>query len=168
MDDFQKTLQAWQMFYATVATASATLSGLLFVSLSLHRDNLKGTRGQVILATARRTFSNFLYVLMIALVFLVPHQAPFGLTIALLVLGLSRGAGLIREARLYLKPHRGRVAAYLILREVALPSLAAIGLIAVGIAVAFGNSEAIFVLVGVIAALLIIACWNAWLLLVEA
>jgi hypothetical protein len=167
MEDIQQTLQSWQMFYATVATASATLSGLLFVSLSLHRDHLKGTRGQAILATARRTFSNFLYVLMIALVFLVPHQAPYSLTTALLVLGLSRTFGLVRDARLYLKPQPGRVGVYAILREVALPSLAAIGLIAVGIDVALGSTEVIFVLVGVIAALLIIACWNAWLLLIE-
>jgi hypothetical protein len=38
--------------------------------------------------------------------------------------------------------------AYVILREVALLSLAAIGLLAVGIAVAFGYTDAIYVLVG--------------------
>lgn len=34
MNDFLNSLQSWQIFYATVAAASATLTGLLFVSLS--------------------------------------------------------------------------------------------------------------------------------------
>jgi hypothetical protein len=35
---------------------------------------------------------------MISLVFLVPQQAPFSLSIALIVFGLSWAAGLTREA----------------------------------------------------------------------
>src|SRR5512136_127715 len=97
MDAFHQSLQAWQVFYATVAAASATLTGLLFVSLSLNRERLKGVRAQVTLATARRTFGDFLYVLMIALVFIIPHQVPYSLAIALLALGLSRGIGWMRE-----------------------------------------------------------------------
>src|SRR5512136_3126671 len=98
MDNFHQSLQAWQVFYATVAAASATLTGLLFVSLSLNRDRLKGARAHITLGTARRTFGDFLYVLMIALVFIIPHQVPYSLAVALLALGLSRGAGLTREA----------------------------------------------------------------------
>ena len=41
MEIFQASIQSWQVFYATVAAVSATLTGLLFVSLSLNRDRLK-------------------------------------------------------------------------------------------------------------------------------
>ncbi len=167
MDDFLRSLQAWQVFFATVAAASATLTGLLFVSLSLNRERLKGPRKESLLALARRTFGDFLYVLMIALVFIVPHQVPYSLTTALLVLGLSRGVGLVRQAGRQVKSTQGRPGVRLILREIGLPFIAAIGLIIVAVLIAFRITDAIYGLVAVIAALLVTACWNAWLLLVE-
>jgi len=83
MDIFKLTLQSWQFFFTAVATASATLTGLLFVSLSLNRERLRGEKAHLTLSIARNYFN------------------------------------------------------------------------------------AIYGLVGVIAALLVTACWNAWLLLVE-
>jgi hypothetical protein len=55
----------------------------------------------------------------------------------------------------------------LVIKEIGLPFTASVGLIIVAIAVYFGISTAIYGLVAVIAALLITACWNAWLLLME-
>lgn len=165
MNTFLDSLQSWQMFYATVAAASATLTGLLFVSLSLNRERLKGKQASRTRQIARQTFGDFLYILVISLVFIVPHQVPYSLTIALLVLGLSRGLGFIREAASILrnKPVNMKLA----IKEVGLPLTASLGLIIVAIAVSFGATDAIYGLVVVIAALLITACWNAWLLLME-
>jgi|WetSurMetagenome_2_1015567.scaffolds.fasta_scaffold26661_4 hypothetical protein len=167
MDTFLQSLESWQIFYATVAAASATLTGLLFVSLSLNRERLKGPRAENILALSRCTFGDFLYVLMISLVFIVPHQVPYSLTVALLVLGLSRGLGLILQARRHLRSRRQRLDLRLAFRDIGLPFIATIGLIAVAIFIYFRVTNAIFWLVAVIAALLVTACWNAWLLLVE-
>ena len=168
MDVFKQSLQNWQFFFASVATASATLTGLLFVSLSLNRIRWSGDRSHPILRIARNTFADFLYVLMIALVFLVPHPVPLSLTVALLVLGVASGGGLIlREVRQYDKVSKKLLDAKLILRRIGLPSIASIGLIVVAIEIALGNYEAIYGLVGVIAALLVTACWNAWLLLLQ-
>jgi hypothetical protein len=167
MDNFTQQLQAWQIFYATVATSAVTLTGLLFVSLTLDRERLKGNQGRVLLATARRTFGDFLYVLMIALTFLVPHQVPFSLFVALLVLGLSRGIGLILEAARMRKAQGRNIDSQAIIREIGLPSLASLGLVIVAFAVAFGKMDALYGLVGVMAALLVTASWNAWLLLVK-
>ncbi len=167
MDNFLRSLLTWQVFYATVAAATATLTGLLFVSLSLNRERLKGSRAHTVLALARRTFGDFLYVLMISLVFLVPHQVPYSLTTALIVLGLSRGIGLLLEAGRHRKARRARRGFQLIIRDIGLPLLATLGLIVVAIFIAFERTNAIYWLVGVIAALLVTACWNAWLLLVE-
>lgn len=116
---------------------------------------------------ARRTFANFLYVLMVSLVFLVPHQLPINLTVALLVLGITRGAGLIREAAVLRKAPAFRRDNRTLFREIGLPAVASIGLILVAIYVAFGKTDAMSGLVVVIAALLGNACWNARLLLME-
>lgn len=168
MDSFTESLQTWQLFYATVATVAATLTGLLFVSLSLNRERLKGSRARDVISIARSTFGDFLYVLMIALVFIVPHRIPIGLTVALLALGITSGAGtIIRETS---RPRRRRKRVnqlVVMIRRIALPTIASLGLIFVAIEIALDNYVAIYGLVVVIAALLVTACWNAWQLLIE-
>ena len=167
MDAFTQQLRDWQLFYSTVALASVTLAGLLFVSLSLHHESIKGRRDTRMLSLARGSFGDFLYLLMIGLVFLVPHQAPFGLAVALFVLGAARSLGLLRQA---LRPSRNRLAqrpGSKLLREIGLPTLASLGLVVVGIEILRGDMLAIYALVLVVAALLATASWNAWLILVE-
>jgi hypothetical protein len=85
--------------------------------------------------------------------------------VALLVLGVSRGIGFIREGAFGLKNRS--MGLQLVIKEIGLPFTASGGLIIVAIAVYFGISTAIYGLVAVMAALLITACWNAWLLLME-
>ncbi len=167
MDEFLASLQSWQLFFATVAAASATLTGLLFVSLSLNRERLTGGRSHLLLASARLTFSDFLYVLMIALVFLVPHQIPLSLAVALMVLGISRAIGLIRDYAKHWRGGKTKLNSGVVLRELGLPAIASAGLITIAITTLVGVTDAIYGLVGVIAALLLSACWRAWLLLVE-
>jgi hypothetical protein len=167
LDTFTQQLREWQLFYSTVALASVTLAGLLFVSLSLHHESIKGRQDARKLTLARGSFGDFLYLLMIGLVFLVPHQAPFGLAVALFALGAARGIGILREI---LRPPASRLAqrrGSRLLREVALPALASLGLIVVGVEVLRGDMLSIFALVLVVAALLGTASWNAWLILVE-
>jgi hypothetical protein len=168
METFTEQLRAWEIFYSTVALASVTLVGLLFVSLTFHRESLKGRMDPRVLRLARGSFGDFLYVLMLGLVFLVPHPAPVGLAVALLVLGASRAAGLLRalirpaqtKSRNPLPPSHG-------LREIAFPALASLILIGVAVEVWRGDMVALYGLVIVIAALLSSASWNAWLILAE-
>ena len=167
MDAFTQQLRDWQLFYSTVALASVTLAGLLFVSLSLHHEAIKGRQDARKLALARGSFGDFLYLLMIGLVFLVPHQAPFGLAVALFVLGAARGIGILRQAVRPSGSRHGQRRGTGFLRDVALPALASLGLIVVGIEVLRGDMLAIYALVLVVAALLATASWNAWLILVE-
>jgi hypothetical protein len=94
MNNFPQMLQSWQPFYTTIATASATLTGLLFVSLSLNRQRLDDA-GRL---AARRAFGNLIDVLMLALIFLIPYGQPYGLGIALLAFGLARVTSTIGEA----------------------------------------------------------------------
>jgi hypothetical protein len=165
MTDFASQLKEWELFFSTVSLAAATLAGLLFVSLSLRPEKLKDPTEAQYLTLARGSFGDFLYLLMLGLVFLVPHQSPFGLAVALLVLGGARAVGLFRtSARRELRASEVRAVAHT-LRQVALPALASVGLMAVGIAVWLGETLAIYALVLVIAALLTTASWNAWLIL---
>ena len=104
---------------------------------------------------------------MIAFVFLVPHQVPYSLTVSLVVLGLSGAVRLVRNIVNNWKSDKKLGDKEIIIREILLPLIASAGLTLVGIEVLLGNYNFIYWLVGVIAAQLISACWNAWLLLVE-
>jgi hypothetical protein len=167
MNAFSEYLREWQTFFATVATASATLTGLLFVSLSLNRARLRGVDGLRHMQMAKRTFGDFLYVLMIALVFLVPRQVPGGFALALVVLGLARGAGLLRQVA-ELRGGAARSPAIAeVLRAFGLPLIAVVGLLLVAVSALLGSGAGLYGLVAVVAALLATASWNAWLLLVQ-
>ena len=85
---FSTDVAAWQGFYMMAGTASATLVGLLFVAVSLHIDVFGDPMFSIILLKARRTFSRFIVIVIIALLFLIPDQAPVGLGVPLLLLGV--------------------------------------------------------------------------------
>jgi hypothetical protein len=53
MDPFSTHIQEWQMFYATLATATATLVGLLFVSLSINIDLINQPQNAHLMIRAR-------------------------------------------------------------------------------------------------------------------
>ncbi len=167
MNAFTDQLAEWQVFYSTVALTSVTIAGLLFVSLSINREAVRGGGQGLSLRLAREGFGDFLYVLMIGLVFLVPHQVPIGLAVALFVLGLARGVGLVRRALRTANDRSQEIKAGQTLREVALPSIASVGLLVVGVEVVRGDMLAIYGLVFVIATLLATASRNAWLLLTQ-
>jgi hypothetical protein len=167
VQDFAEQLQEWGLFYSTVSVASATLAGLLFVSLSLRMESIREPERARTMRLARGSFGYFLYVLMLGLVFLVPHQAALGLAVALFVLGGARAAGLIRQFLESRRAKSGATRSREALREVALPSVASLGLLIVGVAVLLGQMVAIYGLVLVVAALLATASWNAWLILVS-
>jgi hypothetical protein len=163
-------LKEWQVFFATVAAATATLTGLLFVSLSINIKRFRRPENAELMRTARGAFGDFLYVLMIGIMFLVPFLAPVnaavGFFIALLVLGGARVAGLIRVLIRTTKEKKPRHTFTSLVREFALPIFAAFGLIGVGVMILLGHYEFISFLVLVIAALLATASWKAWRLLV--
>jgi hypothetical protein len=166
LDNFVQALNGWEIFYSTVALASVTLAGLLFVSLSIRQERMKDQAYRSILKLARGSFSDFLYVLMIGLVFLVPHPVPIGLAIALFVLGASRAVGFGRQLFAVMRSRAGRSPGVHALRGIILPLIASLGLILVGIEILRGVMIALYALVIVVSALLTTASWNAWLILV--
>lgn len=154
-------LQSWQLFYATIATAAATLAGLLFLSLSLIRDHLD----EVTRVVARRTFANLIDVLVLGLIFLIPHQTKMGLAVALVVFGLARFLATLVEAVRSIRLQGRTVYLQLAARQTGLPLLFSGGIAALGVAVQHQVAGALFWPVGIIVALLASASWNAWELL---
>lgn len=134
------------------------------MALSINLERLRGARR---LRISQRSFGDFLYVLMIGLVFLVPNQVPAEFSLALLVLAVSRAGGVLRQVIQGRRGVQRTQGALRVIREYALPMIASLGLILVAVAALVGRFEALYGLVGVIAALLATASWNAWLLLVQ-
>ena len=93
MNGFEQLVREWQVFYATIAASAATLVGLLFVSMALNVGMLAEAENIGLKKVANQTLLNFLYVIVFALIFLIPRQRPIGLGLPLLCIGII---GLIR------------------------------------------------------------------------
>jgi hypothetical protein len=167
MNAFTELLKGWESFFLAVATAAATLMGLLFVALSVNLHLLRGRDGGHHRDTAVRTFGDFLFTLMLSLVLLVPNQEPIGLAIALFVLGLVRGVSLVRQALKARSVTKNQPSTSLVVRDYALPLFATVGLLVVALRILYGHFGALILLVGVVSALLVTACQNAWSLLLQ-
>ena len=167
MNAFAELLKGWESFYLAVASAAATLMGLLFVALSVNLQLLRGPDGEHHRDTAVRTFGDFLFTLMLSLVLLVPNQEPMGLAVALFVLGLARGVSLVRQAFKARNVTKNKAGTSLMVWDYALPLLATLGLIVATIRILCGHFGALVLLVGVVSALLVTACLDAWSLLLQ-
>jgi len=164
--NFDEYVLQWQPFFTTVAAVSATLVGLLFVSLSLNRDKLAANSSGALLRVARRTFSDFLLVLLIALFFLIPNQGRHPLSLELIMLALFRLKWLATQI---ISAFRGdeKFTPRDLIHEYSLPLLSILGLAAAGVGIYQGNILAVYYfIVPVIASLLFRASRNAWLLLI--
>ena len=91
--EFAAALGEWHEFFAAVAGAAATLVGLLFVALALSPAIMADEGEAGMRVWARQTFHNFLVLLAIALVALIPDETGRTLAITLAILG---GQGVVR------------------------------------------------------------------------
>ncbi|MDB6058027.1 MAG: hypothetical protein JWO95_1871 [Verrucomicrobiales bacterium] len=164
METFNDLLTKWQPFFTAVAGATATLIGLLFVSLSINREKIAGSENRVLMRLAKRSFGDYIFVMFIALLFLMPNHNAYGLAIALTALIIVRGWFLLRSI---VRPWNARhIDVRSGVREHILSTLAWLGLIATTIEIYRGNVLATFFLVPVISLLLCNASINAWALLI--
>ena len=98
-EDFAAVIESWQPFYNLAGAAAFTLAGLVFVAVSLNigRVSLAGEQGDL-MQFARGTLTNFLVLMLISIIFMIPSQSPHGTGIPLLFLG---GGMMWRVARLW-------------------------------------------------------------------
>lgn len=167
MDEFAQRVQEWQLFYATVAGSSATLVGLLFVALSVNPDAVNRAKNGGMRLLAGQTFATFLYIIAIALTFLVPRQARLGTGLPLVliaVLGLRITLPELGGARGNVTQGTG---SRKVLRRVALKVIAFAMLIAIALGVLVSADATILDwMVAPMLILLISASLNSWDLLI--
>jgi hypothetical protein len=166
MTDLAQTIGEWETFYLLTGTAAATLIGLLFVAVSIHIDTFHKEAYGDLQQFAALTFNSFFYVLVMALLFLIPGLSALGLGLPLLLLGLAgvvNGLWQQRRARRF-QVQRGR--GHLTGRFV-LPILCQLGMAVVAAFLIAGVAEALYALTIVVVLLLASAAVNAWTLLMR-
>lgn len=158
---FADTVLSWHDYYFMLGTSAATLMGLSFLSMTLTIDKLRKERYKDFRILAYRTFYTFVYVLIIAIIMLIPGQTPAGVAVSLLIVG---GIGLSNTVRNLLSLRRvsqqrftndirGRFIRVMILL---------IGLVIIAGFVWFQQLYVFYFLVFVASALLFSGCENAW------
>jgi hypothetical protein len=165
MDPFTQAIDGWHDFYLMIGAAAATLVGLLFVSLSLNVDAITRQANAGLRVMAAQTFTGFLNVVMLAVLFLIPSQVPLGLGLPLL--GIS-GYGLYETVARLLKTSRVRRRTWGrggIAWRFVVPSLCFVGLMVIAVSVLLGQTGGLYWLVPVMILLTVGASRNAWDLL---
>jgi hypothetical protein len=170
---FEQGIKAWHDFYILAGGAAATLTGLLFVSVSLHLDMFTDATESEVRSLAEATLINFVYILVMSLIIVAPNHTPLGLGLFLLALAvggllrvLSAFVRRIRVLHLELR-HTQAMDMWLFFWTVAVPTAYHLTLFYVSIAILGADTGQLGWLVWVIIALLITATVTAWNMLVR-
>jgi hypothetical protein len=167
MGTFAQVVEGWHDFYLMIGTAAATLIGLLFVSLALNADVIARQANADLRLLAAQTFTNFVCVLMFAVIFLIPDQGPMGLGLPLL--GID-GFGLYITVHRLLEARRNRPRAWgrgSLARRFTMPTLCFVTLLIIAVSVLLGQTGGLYWLVPVMILLIFDASLNAWDLLLR-
>ena len=167
MRPFAEVLRDWQLFYATFATACATLVGLLFVAVSLNRDILNREDGGERMWIARQTFYQFLMLFLLALLLLAPHHTPTSVGLTLLGFGGFWSVGVVRAFRTSVRMRRQPLRLQGFMRGFGLSFVSLLSVFAVAVAMLLGQVGALVWLVVVLVNLMLFTGRNAWFLLVH-
>ena len=164
MEDFQIYLESWRTFYGIVASSSAVLMGLIFLSVSLHlnlfRREARGEPRQI----AWQTFINFFWIFTTSIIFLLPSLTTLALGLIIMLLGLAGEYITSRrwwKARKHLSLGRGLVAfAPLVVCH--------LGLALSGLLTIFWSYTALIIIAPITIFLIGVSIRDAWRLLVNA
>ncbi|MFN8471550.1 MAG: hypothetical protein U0822_04970 [Anaerolineae bacterium] len=172
--DFAQAIDSWHEFYLMTGTAAATLIGLLFVAVTVNASLLRGPDGYHRRSWARHTFQNFLYVLFVSLVFLMPDQGRLGLAIPLLFMGGFALFSVYQLLRVGKQPsdtpHSEFIRARMI-REALYTGGCFVILIIVALFLLQGQPQQLYWLAAAVLVLLVVGASSAWrflLALIEA
>ena len=155
---------AWQTFYATIAATAATLTGLLFVGLSLNLHSILKTPSHR--ARARETLGGLLSLLILSLIVLIPGQATYvlggELLLGSLILAVFSAKLQGQTLRRLHHSHRGRW-----LRRIVVLNSGALLAMFAGLSLVLGRFGGLFWLLPTIFIYLLWTLNNAWLLVVQ-
>lgn len=157
-------LERWTDFAVVVGGASAALTGLLFVAISIN----VGTIGRSISLRSRggQTLVLFAVTLVVSIVLAVPDQGIRALGVELLVVVVIAGAGLLTlDRRAKREAHTPALARTL---DLASPNVVTLLLIAAaGVVVLTGHAWGLYLLVPSTVVAIVGGVANAWLFLTQ-
>lgn len=166
MNDFAATLTSFANFFGAAAQVSGALVGLVFVALT-YNSRLLGDGGHAGLrALAQQVFADFLLVLMLALIMLVPGISPLNLGVILILLALVGSSRIARSLMALLRDASRRGELVGLLRGFGLSLAGNVCFLIAGWLAIRGTSNSDFwsLLVSGTLALLISGSRSAWLL----
>jgi hypothetical protein len=153
----------WLVAFGTIGEVAATLTGLLFVSLSMKLNTASSEERQWMLFVAKRSFLDFLAVLVIALLFLMPDISLNTIGWALVWLSVARVVWHVNHWRIY----RAMSTSTFRLIEYLASIAATLLLIMAGVTALLGGPAAPQLTYAGAITLLFGSCQNAWRLLVR-
>ncbi len=155
---------SWSDFSVAVVGASAALTGLLFVAVSINIERILAVNA--LTARTLNTLILFIIPLVVGMLLLVPEQPRMALGVELIFTGVAAGAGLLRINR---PGNRGREeprSSWLLVRLV--PSLTiAIFLVASGASLIAGMDAALYWVAPAVIEAFLAGLATVWILLVE-
>jgi hypothetical protein len=153
-------IAGWAGFLAVAAAVAATLTGLIFVAVSINLARILEFRG--LPERAAETIVQLLGALIISLIALVPGQSTLVLGVELAVAGAILW---ILQTRLQLRSLKDNDRRPII--SIALAQLAAVPFVLAGVTLAIGALGGLYWLVPGVILSMAIGVANAWVLLVE-
>jgi len=157
---------SWHEFYLMAGTAAVTLAGLLFVAISLHVDALVRETREHLVSLARATLSSFLFVMVLSLLMLIPHESTRVTGSMLVTLGVPFIVITLRQMRGSATAHSD-FSLGLFRRRLLLPLVGYAGTAAVGLLLMSRRTDWLTGLVSVTILLLSNAAGTSWDLLVR-
>lgn len=154
----------WNTLLAVQANAAATLTGLVFVAVSINLNRIMTQRG--LPGRAAESILQFLDVFFISTVALVPGQPTKTLAIEFLIIGLTSWAAQLVIQTRYLRSRSGDPWSWFIPR-VALGQLATVPFCLAGVMLLAGSSGAVYWLVPGFVFSFVAGVESSWVLLVE-
>ena len=156
-------MNEWQSAYSTMAEVAATLSGLLFVSLSMKLNAATGEHRGLMVLVAKRSFFDFLAVLGIALLLLIPGGSLVFVGWTALLIATARVVWHVQHWRSY----RSAEAVKTSLIDYFVPMVATLMLGSAGVALLISSTLSPKLVYAAAIALLYGACQNAWRFLIQ-
>jgi hypothetical protein len=158
------SIAQWNTLLAVQASAAATLTGLVFVAVSINLNRIMAFPG--LPGRAGESILEFLNVFFVSIVALVPQQPAKLLAIEILLIGLTSWIAQMVVQRRYLRVRTGHPWSWFIYRAV-LSQLATLPFCVAGILLLLGISEGIYWLVPGFIFSFMGGIVGAWVLLVE-
>lgn len=154
--------EAWHDFFSATANATAALTGLLFVALSLHMRYI--ATAQMYRDMARGSLIGLVMALVLSLAVLL-HQPVLWLSIEFTVAGLAYLAGVGGQQLVALRRVNWRIPRASLARSLLAYVLAFAGFLT-GLGLMFGTGPGLYVTAVIVVAIVLWSLWNAWVLVV--